>query len=205
MNATELFNVLQSISIVIASIVAIYGINSWRREAKWKRKYELAEETLSLFYEVRERLDIIRNPFSHSEEGKTRKRNENESSEETEIFDRAYVAFERFEKEKTPFLKLYSIKYRFIAVFGIEYNEPFDEVRKIVNSILSAANILARNYWRKQGKIPMNKEQFQIHLQAMNKYESIFWADFTDPDEIKIQMDTAIKKMENICLKILKK
>lgn len=43
------FDVIKSLSIIIASIVAIYGINSWRREAKWKRKYELAEEVLSLF------------------------------------------------------------------------------------------------------------------------------------------------------------
>jgi len=205
LNTSEVFNILQNISIVIASIVAIYGINSWRREAKWKRKFELAEETLSLFYEVRDRLDYIRNPFSNPEEGKTRKRNENESAEDAKIFDMAYVVYERYEYDKSSFLKLKTIKYRFVAVFGIKYIEPFNDVNKIVNSIFSAAQILARNYWRNQGTIPMTKEQSKIHLEALKKYESIFWSDFSDKDEIKIQMNEAIEKMEKICSKILKK
>lgn len=107
---------------------------------------------MSLFYEVRDRIDYIRNPFSHSGEGKTRKRNENESSEEKEIFDLAYIVYERYEAERTSFQKLSSIKYRFISVFGIKHTEPFDEVNKIVYSILSASQILARNYWKSRGE-----------------------------------------------------
>ena len=81
MNSTNIdlklvFDILKSISIIIASGVAIYGINSWRREIKWKRKYELAEETLSLFYEVQDAISIIRSPFVSVSEGKTRKRQE---------------------------------------------------------------------------------------------------------------------------------
>jgi hypothetical protein len=78
-----LFDIIKSISIIIASTVAIYGINSWRRETKWKRKYELAEETLSLFYEVQDVISIIRSPFSRNEEGKKRNRIENEKKKKT--------------------------------------------------------------------------------------------------------------------------
>ncbi len=93
------FEIIKVVAVVIASFVAIFGITSWRREAKWKRKYELAEEVLSLFYEVRERIESIRSPFSNTQEGKTRKRGENENGEVAEILDNAYVVFERYEKE----------------------------------------------------------------------------------------------------------
>lgn len=59
---------LDSISVMIASWAAIWGINSWRREAQWKRKYDLAEEVLSLFYESRDKIRFIRSPIVFSEE-----------------------------------------------------------------------------------------------------------------------------------------
>ena len=40
---------LENVAVVIASITAITGINSWRNEAKWKKKHELIEDTLTLF------------------------------------------------------------------------------------------------------------------------------------------------------------
>ncbi len=45
----EFSSVIRDASIVIASITAIYGINSWRREHRWKKQSELAEEVLTLF------------------------------------------------------------------------------------------------------------------------------------------------------------
>jgi len=129
-------NFIQSISIIIASAVAIWGINSWRREAKWKRKYELAEEVLSLFYECKEKFQIIRSPFSNTSEGKTRKRSEDESQDDTARLDSAYVFFERYEKEKEPFTKLLSLKFRFMTIFGKESGEPFDEIKKIRNCLV---------------------------------------------------------------------
>lgn len=36
----------------ISILVAIYGINAWRREYVGKRQLELAEDSLALFYEA---------------------------------------------------------------------------------------------------------------------------------------------------------
>ena len=80
MDLKSFLSVIQVLSVTIASMTAVYGISSWRRETKWKRKYELAEEVLSCFYEVSDSFDAIRNPAGYIGEGKTRKRNENETS-----------------------------------------------------------------------------------------------------------------------------
>jgi len=205
LSISDILNILQSISIIIASCVAIYGINSWRREIIWKRKYELAEETLSLFYEVKDCFDIIRNPFSHEGEGNTRKSNPDESLDDKKLYDSAYVVFERYERRKEPFIKLFTIKYRFISVFGSEKANSFDEIKKIIDSLFSAANILARNYWKNQGKIEMNDEQFKTHSDNMKKYEAIFWSDIENPDVVREKIDSIINDMESICQSILKR
>ena len=64
----------------------------------------------------------------------------------------AYVVFERYEREKEPFIKLQTIKFRFAAVFGEKYLKPFEEVNKIMNDIFWDANRLRNRYWKDQGK-----------------------------------------------------
>ena len=61
---TTILEIIESISLIIASITAIIGISAWRRELKGKKEYDLAEEALYLFYESRDRIRIIRNLFS---------------------------------------------------------------------------------------------------------------------------------------------
>lgn len=204
MTENFVFNLIQCICVVIASITAIFGITSWRREAKWKRKYELAEEVLSLFYECKEKISMIRSPAGYVGEGKTRKRDENELSEESEILDEAYVFFERYEKEKEPFIKLYTLKFRFIAVFGKDANEPFDEIKKIINEILFAANRLGHRYWKDQGRKKFTEAQFEKHLEQMEKYEAIVWSSYEN-DEFNQKVDKSIEKIEAYCLSIMKK
>lgn len=211
MNCTEIdwnlvFDILKSLSIIIASGVAIYGINSWRRETKWKRKYELAEETLSLFYEVQDALSIIRSPFGNVNEGKTRKRLENEREEDSEILDQAYTVIERFEKNKEPFFKLRAIKYRFITLFGKESEQHFNDVIKLTNKIMTVSGFLGRRYWKDQGRKKFTDAQFDEHLKKMHEYEGIIWEDYDENgDEIKKEFERIISEIEKICNSVLKK
>ncbi|APD07981.1 hypothetical protein UJ101_02482 [Flavobacteriaceae bacterium UJ101] len=209
MNFTEInwsliLDILKSISVIIVSIVAIFGINSWRRETKWKRKYQLAEDTLSLFYEVKDSISIIRNPFSYTTEGNTRKKKENESIEETERLNRAYIILERFNDNKEPFYKLRTIKYRFITVFGKEYEKCFSDIDKIMNEIITASHFLGTRYWKDQGRKKFTEEEFEKHLERMHKYESCIWENYEN-DEINKQLNQIITQIEKVCFSILKK
>lgn len=202
MNIQVASNIIQNIAVIVASLIAIHGINSWRREIKWKRKFELAEETLSLFYDVRDRIEIIRSAFSHPEEGINRPKAEDETEAEKQLYDSAYVPFERYNNNKEPFQKLFTIKYRFMAVFGTEYVHPFNEVQKIINDILNAARILATHYWKKQGKYFNSDEEFNRHLKNMELYESKIWFSGETDDIISNRINTAISKIEDVFLKI---
>jgi hypothetical protein len=95
-NMETILQILQSVSIIIACWVAIFGINAWRREFIGKRRIELAEEVLGAFFAVKDAISYIRSPVSYTDEGSTRKKQNYETEEETKIMNRAYIVFERY-------------------------------------------------------------------------------------------------------------
>lgn len=199
------FEIVQCLSVVIASIVAIAGITSWRREARWKRRYELAEEVLATFYEISDRFEIIRSSAGYVGEGATRKRSENESKEESEILDNAYVIIERYNNEITSFIKLKSLRYRFMTIFGVDSVKPFNEINRLVGQIFIASRQLGLRYWKDQGKRNFSKEEFERHLSEMENWEKIFWSGYNETDQFKIDVDNAILEIEKICRPIIEK
>ncbi len=200
-----ILDILKSISIIIASGVAIYGINSWRRETKWRRKYELAEDTLSLFYEVQDAIETIRSPISYSGEGKSRKQLDNEKPEDSDVLDMAYTVIERFEKNNGPFYKLRALKYRFITIFGVESEKPFNDIVKLTNKILSASNLLGNRYWIDQGRKKLSEKQSDHHLKKIQEFEDFIWDSYEEDDKVRTQLKTIINEIEKTCESVLKR
>ena len=143
--------------------------------------------------------------MGHSLEGKTRKRRENETAEESERLDNAYVFIERYEREKEPFMKLWSLKFRFIAIFGKEMGKPFDETRITLNRIFIAANRLGERHWKDQGYRQFTDHQLEKHPEEMDKNEKIIWVSLDETDEIANHINNCIIKIETHCAEIINK
>ena len=139
---------LRDISLILASWTAIYGIDSWRREYRGKRKMELAEEALCLFYEARDSIRSIRSPLGYGGEGESRKVSGQETPEQKRARDNAFVVFERYRRRQELFNKLYAMRYRFMTNFGKHAADPFDIVNKVINDIFISARMLSE-MWSK--------------------------------------------------------
>src|SRR5215208_1238747 len=111
---------IQYLSVIAASIVAILGVRSWYSEFIGKRRVELAEEVLALFYQARDIVAEMRAPFSSGGEGQTRKPGPNESSRDKEALDSAFVLIERYVRHSEQFSRIQALRYRFMATFGKE-------------------------------------------------------------------------------------
>ena len=192
----------KDLSLIVASWTAIYGIDSWRREYRGKKRAELAEEALCLFYEGRDAIRHIRNPFAHGEEGKTRKVGEDETPEEKEAYDKAYVLIERYNSHIELFNKLHSMRYRFMAQFGVESGKPFEDFRRILNKVLVSAQSLARS-WAQQLRSYRIEQEDKQRLDFIQKQETIFWEGLADEDPISPKVDECIEEIEKICRPIL--
>ena len=197
---SNIMDILESISIIIAAIFAIYSVNAWRKELKGQRELDVAEQALSLIYECRDNLSMIRRPLGYVGEGTTRKRRDNETEEESKVFDNAYVLIERYERVKGSFIKLQAIKYRFMALFGQENAEPFNEVNKIMNELFLAARRLGERYWNP--KLQARAERDPKWYDRMAEEEAKFWAG-EEPDTIAQRMDNAVAQVEDVCSKVI--
>jgi hypothetical protein len=194
----ELSELAKNISVIIGALALILGIRAWKREYIGKRKVELAEDTLILFYQARDAIREIRNPFGRVDEGSSRRRSENETESETELLNRAYVVFERYQKKEEIFNKLQSTRYRFMARFGRKNEAPFLELNKILNDIFLSAQMLGSHYWQRQGRVKMEGEEFKKHLEEMHEHEATFWFQGEKLDKIGPRVENIIKQIEDI-------
>lgn len=188
----------QAIAIIAACWAIISGVGAWKREFIGKRKIELAEEVLATFFEIKDVIATIRNPFSSNSESKSREKGEHETKEESELLDRGYIVFERYEAHKEAFVKFNTLKYRFMASFGPETEDIFTDCNKILNSIFISARQLAKHYWQRQGLALMKDDEFQKHLDGMHKHEGVFWDSMDEEDVIRKQLESVQVKLDAV-------
>lgn len=191
---------IKEVSLLIGIWVAIYGIDSWRREHTGKRQIELAEETLALFYEARDAIASIRHPVSWGSESDDIERGERESEKDYDARKRANIVFSRYNEHQELFNKIHSMRYRFMAQIGKEESVPFDELRSIVNEIFRSARMLARLWARDHFKTEEAREK---HWSDIEKHEAVFWDGMSEDDPINGKLGETINKMESTCKSVI--
>lgn len=196
----EWIELLKQISILIAAWVAIYGIDSWRREHTGKRQMELAEETLVLFYEAADAIKHMRHPLSYSNETENIERGERETDAQFKARSNASVVFKRYNDHQELFNKLHAMRYRFMAVIGTEQAKPFDDLRDIINEITLAARMLGRLWSRDDFG---TKEQIESHRKQVEKYEAVFWEGLEEEDPINPRVLAVVSAIEATCKRVI--
>ena len=191
---------LRDISILIGIWIAIYGIDSWRREHTGKRQLELAEDTLALFYEARDAIRHMRSIFSYESESESVERGKAESTKSWNARKNASVMFKRYNQHQELFNKIHAMRYRFMAQIGKKEAEPFETLRKIINEMISSAEILAR-LWAQDNFRDDNA--LEKHRESVEKYEAIFWEGLEETDTITPRLDALIEEMERSCNRVI--
>lgn len=195
---TEIATIAQAFAVISACWAIISGVGAWKREFIGKRKIELAEDTLAVFFEIKDAIAFVRNPWSSGEEGKSRNRAKHETEAESQLLDRGYIVFERYESKKDIFVRFNTLKYKFMAVFGPETETIFKEANQTLNSIFTSANMLSTHYWQRQGRVKMEADEFQKHLDEMHKHEGIFWDRYNENDEVRNKLTEIQQKLEQV-------
>ncbi len=184
----ELITLAQAGAVLAACWAIISGIGAWKREFIGKRQIELAEQALAKFFEIKDAIALIRSPFSRTDEGNTRKRGEYESPETTQLLDRAFIVWERYSKKENAFVEFNTLKYRFMASFGVQTEQIFIETNAVLNSIFVSAQMLGTHYWQRQGRVQMEGDEFKQHLVEMREHEGVFWDMGSEQDEVRIKL-----------------
>ena len=183
-----LWNAVEALSVTFAALVAWKGIDAWRKEMIGRRKSEIAEETLAVFYETKEVFKDIRSPLTYSAEAEDRPKAEGESDSEKRKRDTFFIPIARTIRHKEHFARLRTLKYKFMAYFGAESSKPFDTIFSIKHSIVVDAEMLAEE----DAYDPYEKD-FKKNLKM-----TIGWG-LSKDDTIRNQIDEAINAIEAIC------
>ncbi len=194
--------IIASVAAIIASGVAVHGINAWRREYVGRRRIDLAEEILALFYEARNVVSWIRSPVALQGEGSTRESSPEETPEEKEARDAAFVLIERYQKRQELFARIHSLRYRFMAQNGRDSGKPFKDLRAVRVKLFRSSRQLAR-LWRQQQQPTLSHEQYRRLTKQMEEAQSVFWEYEVEPDPIAPEVDRIVDCIETTCRGIL--
>lgn len=186
---------ITAFSALIAALGFLFGIAAWKREFVGKRRIELAEEALTLAYEVQDFLSSVRSPFSYESEGKTRERSPDELPEDSAALDRAYVAIARVRVGESLLARFRAMKYRFKAAFGPEAGKPFEEIHYVVALIITSAQQLGSYYWKIRRR-ELEADEDERHRAERERHESIFWGLGDDKDEIHKRVLNVVVSLE---------
>lgn len=199
---TESAQIAQSASLILASLFAIYGFDAWRREHVGKRRIELAEEVLALFYQARDAIDSIRSPFGYGGEGESRKPGPNERPEHKQALDQAYVLIERYNRHTELFAKIHAMRYRFMAQIGCEAAKPFDDLNRIVNELILASHKMARLTTLPDRRLRDEKAE-EKHHQELIEVHNIYYGTGSDEDPILPRVEKVVSEIESTCRRII--
>jgi len=194
----EALQIIRDLAVIIASIVTILGISAWKREFKGKKDMELAEDVLCLFYRAERAIEAIRFPLYDLAQGQSREPEKDETPEKKQARDRAYVVFKKIMENGDIFDDLYKMRFRFITRFGKEKARPFDEIKRIVNTIWVYTQQLAE-LWEKQFK---GRKLSKHDQEFMNECQSVIWQGWGE-DKIEPKLRDIVKSIEDTCRPII--
>ena len=192
-----ILEIVNTIAIIAASVVAIYGINAWRKEFQGKRNIELAEEVLCLFYRAERAIEAIRFPIYYIEK-QGREPEESETPAQKQARDQVNVIFKKIKEHSQIFDELYKLRFRFMARLEKDNAKPFDEIKSIINEIWVCTREFAE-LWALELE---GKKISEDTKKLREEYASIIWS-HSENDPIKPRAEKAISDIEAICRPII--
>jgi hypothetical protein len=197
MNPDEISNIIQAVSVALASLAIIVGVDAWRREFIGKRKIELAEDVLHAFYEARDAIARIRAPVMTQAEVEE-VREEFKDNASSPAAEQARAVFTRYDKESDVFNRLHAMRYRVMARISNSAAQPFEDLQRIVKDIWWSSRMLQDRYWPRQGHVAMTEEEKKKHRDEMFAHKAVIWGRFDPQDPVQSRVETVVANIETL-------
>lgn len=173
-----------------AAFAAWLGFRYWRRQRWIERRSEFAEQTLRDFYEARTAIILARDPIAAGSEGSSRPwKNPSETEEQKPYLDAFYAPVERLERHGDLFGRIQASRFKAMALFGPEADEPFTKLASVYNTIIHSSRSL----------IGHADEEWHGKERLADKWQhNIGWV-LEGKDELAGKVEKAVMEIEEIC------
>ncbi len=192
---TLIKDVITGLSAITAAVIAILGLQAWKKQLKGKTEYELAQRLLRATYKVREAFAWVRNPFQSAAEISNAMKDSNIEGDpinnpKVRAQSEGAVYEKRWQKVQEAFVELESVLLEAEAIWG-------QTVRDNLKPLQTCASTLAINiktHLRNIEKPPRNYDP-----EAEKKIDDIIygWSGDSENNSFSKEINSAVSKMEN--------
>lgn len=197
--SSETFSIIKDmVTMLLAGgglLLAWSGLSAWKREHVGKRDIELCQSVITSFYEAHDKLRALRSPFAYPEsESEGRARRVSETDDERRVRDQQYVPLARLEKQSAFWSEFFGRRFLMRAIFGERGDAPYLLVEEAIREFRAAA---AARY------ASIHRGRIEIDSETNRGFDRILW-EVSDDDKLNSKMTEAIKKMEDVCVPIIR-
>ena len=194
---SDIAAIAQAGAAIIVAVGTIIGLSKWRNDIAWKRKLEVAERTLMLFYRAREVIKSSRD-FEISPDETSEDTNRDDRDLQG-LFSQKYTQtpLNKLNKENELFAEIKTIRFLFIFHLNNSSEKPFQELTEIVDQIKEGSAGL------KSLPALKNIEVNDKLRHLINKWKDGFYQK-RENDPINKRLDEAIAQIEATCRPYLK-
>lgn len=167
-----------------------------KRQAVFKRRFELAEQVLADAYKFRLLMTYVRNGFAFGNEGSTREASVPESEALKRRRDAYFVPVERLVRENDFLGAMLARRATSEAHFGPKAGEAFTLMHGALHRVRAASSLL----------VDWTKEHSDVDAQTMRKLEEDIWAGMAavrGKDTVAEDINKAVALIEEICRPVL--
>lgn len=199
--AQGLGSLLQVIILLITAAIAIIQLKSWKRQEIGRKRLELAVQTMTTFYEIRDLFEYACNglPYMRS----TDDFNNKNGFFEDNSYDRLkYITpVIRFEERRDLFSKLWSLENSCIIVLTPEIKSAFEKVRIARSMIMMISTTLVSSYdTDKLAREIATSQQNQTLRKPNSDLEKIIINTYNEDNDVNSHIKNAVEIVERICL-----
>jgi len=195
----QFLDCLDSVAVIIASVVAIWGINTWKREHVGRRRIDLAEETLALFYEARDVINATRSAIGQA--GDTELVEEWASYNETDASSGGpapppLLALRLSRRQRDLFSRIRAVRFRFAAAFGRDAAQPFYDLLAVRRDICDAEDefrLVHDNV----------NEVTEDHKRRMTELIRVMYTGSNDSDPTTRRLNEIVEGVERVCRPVI--
>lgn len=175
---------------ISGAIVGWKALSKWREETVGKRRLELAEDTLSSFYQIQEFINNARAPIIWAEEMVPE-----EGVPENVTRHYAYGPMRRLRRSMDAILELRTKRHRFAAVFGADKTGSWAEIESVLNDMDAASFILLS---ARQHQGVETSELAEIYTKQRRILARVI-----EGDETATKVSAAVNDIEAVCRPII--
>lgn len=193
----QFLDLVGSLSVIIAALVALYGIGTWKREHVGRRRIDLAEKTLALFYEARDVINATRSALGLTGDTQLIEQWSSDGNPGPgEPAQAPLIELRLYRGHSKLFSRIRALQFRFAAVFGRNAAYPFSDLLQVRRDICDA------EYEFLLGQTNAS-ESNGSHEAQINRLINIMHSGRNGSDPTTQRLNEIVERVEQVCRPVI--